>query len=48
MSIQSAKDSSPPDTTGRIAGIEVVSYTAVIILIGTVAAGWFDAMVPWK
>lgn len=48
MSIQRADKSSPPDTSGRISGIEVVSYTAVIILIGTVAAGWFDAMVPWK
>jgi hypothetical protein len=37
-----------PDTSGRITSIEVVAYTAVIALIGAVAAGWFDAMVPWK
>ena len=37
-----------PDVTGRITGIEAVSYTAFIALIGAVAAGWFDAMVPWK
>jgi hypothetical protein len=37
-----------PDTSGRITSIEVVAYTAVIVLIGAVAAGWFDAMVPWK
>lgn len=37
-----------PSTTGRITGIEAVAYTAFIALIGAVAAGWFDAMVPWK
>ena len=37
-----------PDTSGRISAIEAVAYTAVIALIGAVAAGWFDAMVPWK
>jgi hypothetical protein len=36
------------DSTGRISGIEAISYTAFIALIGAVAAGWFDAMVPWK
>ncbi|WP_268922261.1 hypothetical protein [Sanguibacter suaedae] len=32
---------------GRATAVEVVSYTAVIALVGAVAAGWFDTMVPW-
>ena len=37
-----------PNTSGRITMIEAVSYTAFIGFIGALAAGWFDAMVPWK
>jgi hypothetical protein len=38
----------PPTPTGRISGIEVVSYTALLALIGLIASGQFDAMVPWR
>jgi len=34
--------------TGRITVIEVISYTALIGLVGALAAGIFDAMVPWR
>jgi hypothetical protein len=37
-----------PTPTGRISGIEVVSYTALLALIGLLASGQFDAMVPWR
>jgi len=33
---------------GRISWIEVIGYTAVILLIGLLATGWFDVMMPWK
>jgi hypothetical protein len=42
------KQPASPNTSGRITGIEAVSYTLAIAFIGAVAAGWFDAMVPWK
>lgn len=38
-----AADSAP----GRITMIEVVSYTAIVALVGALASGVFDAMVPW-
>lgn len=33
---------------GRIVWIEVLGYTAVILLIAMLATGWFDVMMPWK
>jgi hypothetical protein len=32
---------------GRIAWIEVIGFTAVILLIALLASGWFDVMLPW-
>ena len=39
---------SEPDAHNRLSLIEVISYTAAIVFIGAMAAGWFDGMVPWK
>lgn len=41
-------ESSDEPETGRITMIEAISYTAVIVLIGATASGWFDVMAPWR
>jgi cellulose synthase (UDP-forming) len=33
--------------TGRINLLEVAAYTSAILLVGAIAAGWFDVMLPW-
>ena len=36
------------DGSGRISGIEAVSFTATIAFIAALALGFFNAMVPWR
>lgn len=33
---------------GRISWIEVLGWSATILLVGLLATGWFDVMMPWK